>query len=252
MTHVRSWLPAEAIQRGVRDVPLRACVREWASSWFAAAQADVTGDPAAAQPGKGRGVSWQLADGVTLALAEDADARLAALMFGAPDDPGSLTAADRTALDAAAEACVTDLRSRLVSSLRLGGTSAWRRGTAEAETPAIWWAWRVTDSRGGALLEIALSEDLIVRRVRTALARAPALSGLSSLAVALSDQAVTVSALVGRSKLTTTELAGLSCGDVLVLDRDLDAAIDIAVEHRPKPLLCTVDRHDDRLQLTIV
>lgn len=256
MTDIRSWLPAEAIQRGVRDVPMRASVRDWASSWFAlgqaaAGQVDVTGDPVATtEPGKARGTCWQLADGVVLALATDAEARIAAAMFGAPDDPALLTAADRAALDAAAEACIADLRARLASALRLGG-GAWRGGTPDG-FPAPWWTWRVADRGGSTLLEIALSEELIARRVRAALAPAPAPRDLSSFAAALSDQVVAVSALVGRSRLTTTELAGLARGDVLVLDRDLDKPADIAVEHRPKSLRCTVDRRDDRLQLTIV
>lgn len=249
----RSWLPTEAIQRGVRDVPLRACVRDWASSWFASGQADLTGDPVTtAEPGKGRGTCWQLAEGVVLALVDDAEARIAMLMFGVPDDPAALTAADRMALDAAAQACVADLRTRLVSALRLAGAAAWRGGTPAADLPAPWWAWRMTDGRGATLLEIALSEELIVRRVRAALGPAPDPRALSPLAVALSDQPVTVSALVGRSRLTTTELAGLSAGDVLVLDRDLDGAVEIAIGSRPKALRCTIDRRDDRLQLTIV
>jgi flagellar motor switch/type III secretory pathway protein FliN len=253
MTQVRSWLPAEAIQRGVRDVALRTCVREWAAAWFTSRQVDLAGDPVSAQlSGRTRGTSWQLADGVAVSLAEDADTRIAAQMFGTPEDPGSLTVADRAALDAAAEACITDLRTRLVSSLRLVGGGAWRARTAEPDTGMSWWTWRVTDGRGDALLEIALSEDLIVKRERAALPPVPVGSRLSLLAVALSDQPVTVSALVGRSRLTTTELAGLTPGDVLVLDRDVGAEVDIAVEHRPKSLRCTVDRQDDRLQLTIV
>lgn len=251
MTQSRLWLPAEAIRRGVGDVPIRASVRDWASSWFAAGQMDVTGDPMATSgPGKAAGTCWQLADGVVLALATDAEARIAAAMFGAPDDPTSLTAADRAALDGAAEACIADLRARLASALRLGG-GAWRGGAPD-DGPPFWWSWRVSDRGGSTLLEIALSEELMVRRVRGALAPAPAPRDLSSFAVALSDQDVAISALVGRSRLTTTELAGLARGDVLVLDRDLDTPADIAVEHRPKSLRCTVDRHDDRLQLTIV
>ena len=252
MTHVRSWLPAEAVQRAVRDVALRTCVREWGAAWFAARPADLAGDPATGlQPGQARGACWQLADGVVLSLAEDAEARIAAMMFGAPDDAASLTSADRDALDAAGAACVADLRNRLVASLRLGGGAAWRSGTVE-QGMGSWWTWRVADGGREDLLQIALSEDLIVRRARGALPPIPAGKSLAPLAVALADQPVTVSALVGRSRLTTTELAGLAVGDVLLLDRDLTAAVDIAIGHRPKPLRCTVDRQDDRLQLTIL
>ena len=251
MTHVRSWLPAEAVQRAVRDVALRSCVREWGAAWFAARSVDLAGDPAAGpQPGTTHGTCWHLADGVVLSLAEDAETRIAAMMFGAPDEGASLTPADRTALDAAAAACVADLRGRLVASLRLGG-AAWRRGTVE---PGMgpWWTWRVTDGGRTDLLQIALSEDLIVRRARAALP--PVVTGktVAPLAIALAGQPVAVSALVGRSRLTTTELAGLAAGDVLVLDRDLTAAVDVAIGYQAKPLRCTVDRQDDRLQLTIV
>jgi len=252
MTHVRSWLPAEAIQRGIRDMPLRACVRDWASSWFAAGQADVTGDPVTtAGPGAARGTCWILAEDVVLALAADAEARIAALMVGAPDDPAALTVADRAVLDGAAQACVADLRTRLAAALRLGG-AGWRGGAPGDSMPAPRWTWRISDGRGSTLLEIALGEELIVRRVRAALDTAPASRDLSSFAAALSDQPVSISALVGRSRLTTTELAGLARGDVLVLDRDLESPVDIAVEYRPKSLRCTVDRQDDRLHLTIV
>jgi len=252
MTHVRSWLPPEAVHRAVRDVALRPCVRDWGAAWFAARSADVAGDPAAGPPPLAtRGTCWQLADGVVLSLADDAEARIAAMMFGAPDDVASLTSADRAALDIAAGACAADLRSRLVASLRLGGAAAWRPGTVEPGTGS-WWTWRVADGGRTDLLQIALSEELIVKRARAALPPVAGGKTVAPLAIALADQPVTVSALVGRSRLTTTELAGLAAGDVLVLDRDLTAAVDVAIGHRPKPLRCTVDRHDDRLQLTIV
>lgn len=251
MTHVRSWLPPEAVQRAVREVALRPCVREWSAAWFAARSVDLAGDPVVgANPAAARGTCWQLADGVVLSLAEDADARIAAMMYGGPDDGASPTPADRAALDAAAAACVADFRSRLAATLGLGG-AAWRLGTVESGR-GPWWTWRVADGGRADLLQIALSEELIVRRARAALP--PFVTGktVAPLAIALAGQQVTVSALVGRSRLTTTELAGLAVGDVLVLDRDLTAAVDVAIGHRPKPLRCTVDRQDDRLQLTIV
>src|SRR2546430_2209588 len=103
MTPVRSWLPAEAVQRAVRNVALRTCVREWGAAWLIGRSADLAGDPATVrEPGPSRGACWQLADGVAVSLAEDADARIAAMMFGAPGDAASLTSADRAALDAAA------------------------------------------------------------------------------------------------------------------------------------------------------
>lgn len=252
MTHVRSWLPPEAVQRAVRDVALRACVREWGAVWFDARSVDLAGDPVAGpQPATNRGTSWQLNDGVALSLPDEAEARVAAMMFGGPDDAASLTPADRAALDTAAATCAADLRARLVVSLRLDATAAWRPGTIEPGT-GPWWTWRVTDGGRTDLLQIAISEDLIVRRARAGMPPVPDDRIVAPLAVALAGQPVTVSALVGRSRLTTTELAGLAAGDVLVLDRDLNAAVDVAIGHRPKPLRCTVDRQDDRLQLTIV
>jgi flagellar motor switch/type III secretory pathway protein FliN len=251
MTFVRSWLPAEAIQRAVRELALRSCIRDWRAAWFIARSADIAGDPAAGpRPARMHGTCWQLADGVVLSLAEDAEARIAAMMFGAPDDGASLTPADRATLDAAAAACAADLRDRLVASLKLGG-AAWRPGTVEPET-GPWWTWRVADGSRTDLVQIALSEDLIVRIARATLPPVATGKTVAPLSVALADQPVTVSALVGRGRLTITELACLAAGDVLVLDRDLTAAVDIAIGHRPKPLHCTVDREDDRLQLTIV
>jgi len=249
MTLYRSWLPADAIARGLRDLPLRAAVRGWSAKWFAQGGADVSGDHGHVAPRDlESGIAWSLDDGLMLVVDDDTPLAVAALMFGAPPEADAPTAADRAALEDAAGTCLADLRARLGEAVGLH--QPWRPVTGNA-APHAWWKFRVaTGAR--AMLWIVVSEALVARCVRAGLPPAPSRAAPRSLDAALDVQSVGVSARVGAARLTTSEVAALGVGDLLVLDTALADPARIAVNHRPQPLGCTIDQHDERLRLVVL
>lgn len=252
-----SWLPPTAVEDGALRTPVREVVEAWSAKWFASRQASSSGRPARVPPdARTHAVGWRLADGLRLALADGADQAIVDLLVGQADGAEAPTAADLSILHAIAEACLTDLRSRLSAAFRLAEDAPWRAAPLdEGQGPA--WVWTVGvdephsfDERP-SLLEVVADEALIVRGVRAALPLPPRPDALRPLAAALARHPVDVSAFVGRCRLTTSELAGLGPGDVVVLDRPLGQKVQLAVAGEPKPLACTVQEADGALALTL-
>lgn len=234
------WLPAAAIARAVDELPVRRVIGEWAAAWF-------VGAPPTVRPASGpvetlpSGALW-VSEGVALVVGAEAEAVLGELIFGAV--PADATAGDRTTIASVVAACLADLRARLA---KVVGAAAWRTGEV---APARRWQWRV-DAARAAVLHVAVEEAAIVRRVRAAL---PAVDDvpLVTLAQAMASQRVDVAALAGRSRVTTVELTQLAGGDVVVLDRALDAPAPLAIDGVAGPLRCAIIEHDDHLTLTLV
>jgi flagellar motor switch/type III secretory pathway protein FliN len=252
MAQFRTWLPDGAIEQGARNVPLRQAVADWSGRWFAHGKLAVAADatPAGAIDTRG-GRVWESPGGLAMVVAPASDDRLISLMFGAAPDQAELTAGDRDALDACVGACFGDLRTQVGRVFRLDGNSPWRSASSPALDVGRWWTWQVEDDRGLSMALIAAEEALIARWVRNALPPPPAQARLGSIAHALADQQIVVSAAVGRCRMSTSDLAGLALGDVLVLDQSLDQPVSIAVNRRPKAMRCVVHRTDDHLQFVV-
>lgn len=248
----RPWLPGAAIEACARAVPLRQVVADWSAKWFVRPPVTPLRDAVLTAVADPRGgARWVLADGVGLRLAAEGEQGIMTLLFGARDGAEPLMPGDTLALQAVVDSCLRDLRARLATALRLPEDAPWR---PEASVPdaARRWVWRIEAGRGAALLEIAVDEALLVRRIRAGLPPAPAPQRISRLAAALAPQPIVLSALVGRCRLTTAELAGLGEGDVVVLDRALDDPVAIAVDRVPQARACTVAERDGQLHLTLV
>jgi len=252
MAQFRSWLPDGAIERGARNVAMRQVIADWSAMWFAHGRSTVAGDAAAAgaiDPRGGR--VWESAGGLAMVLAPTSDDRLVSLMFGGCPDQAELTSGDRDALDACVGACFADLRTQLDRVFRLDGNSQWRSTSSPALDVPRWWTWRVEDDRGVSVALITAEEALLARSMLSALPPPQSRPRLASLAHALADQQIGVSAAVGRCRISTSDLAGLALGDVLVLDQPLDQPVAIAVNRRPKAMRCIVHRADDHLQFVV-
>lgn len=209
---VRPWLPPSVIADRLPTAALSAILDRWAADWLPVAEVRV-----------GR---WERGDGpgddLILSTGRDGSDAVAQAMFGSPPEP--LPEADRAKLDRATAACVDDLRRRLVelfgSPVPVDRVQS-RHGCA-IDLP----------DRPGAL-RLSLSDTLLAGWIRASLPMAAARPPVSSLARALDAQTIRLSALVGRCRLTLRELEGWAVGDVLVLDRPLDEALDLLIGGRP-------------------
>jgi flagellar motor switch/type III secretory pathway protein FliN len=98
---------------------------------------------------------------------------------------------------------------------------------------------------------IAAEEALVARWIRNALPPPPARSALATIAHALADQQIAVSAAVGRCRISTSDLAELAPGDVLILDQTLGEPVALAVNRQPNAMRGIVHRADDHLQFVV-
>lgn len=227
-------------------------VDEWSATWFAHGKLTIAGDTAAAgiiDPKGGR--IWESVGGLAMVLAPAGDDRLVSLMFGRSPEHAELTSGDRDALDTCVGACLAELRTQLDRVFRLDGISQWRSASSPALDLPRWWTWRVEDDCSAPVVLIAVEEALLARSVRSALPPAQSRPRLVSLARALADRQIGVSAAIGRCRISTSDLAGLALGDVLVLDQPLHQPVAIAVNRQPKAMRCIVHRADDHLQLVV-
>jgi len=139
-------------------------------------------------------------------------------MFGHPPEPE--TAADRAGLEVAANACVDDLRRRVAE---LFGPAV----SAHRVEPRRRCAINLPDAPGA--LHLSLSDALLARWIRAALPPPPPGSPVQPLQQALGAQCIQLSALVGRCRLPLRELENWAVGDVLILDRPVDAALELVI-----------------------
>lgn len=241
------WLPPSAVARAVADAPIARIVAEWAAAWFAGAPPRVR-DAIEKGPGMRAGGGWSL-EGIALMPDEGAEARVIASLFGAPPEPDTLTPADRDALSIVVEACLTDLRTRLAAGFAIGDT-AWRPALAGEDAPRCR-AWPVEAGRE-ALLEVRVDDERLVRWWCGRFSGGEP-KPLTPRVAALAAQPVAVGAMVGRSRVTTADMAGLVPGDVVVLDRAIGTPAWLAVAQVASTTPCAVERDaDDRLHLLLV
>jgi len=211
VSSARAWLPANAITDRLPQATLESLLAQWSADWFPAEGARL-----------GRWTRERAGgEALVVAVGPAGTGGLADAMVGEVPEPP--TAADRAKLDAAANACVEDLRRRLADLF----------GTAPAsDRPVERRACRIDLPGVPGALDLSLSDALLAGWIRATLPPAAPMPPLQPLSQALGPQTIGLSALVGRCRLALRDLESWAVGDVLVLDRPLDAALDLVVGGR--------------------
>lgn len=248
MSEARPWLPPDTCFGRV-DRKIAGIVREWSRAWFGDDDVEVApgaspGDAAlrAAKPRPCAAGTWLLVqDGAAAAIARSA------LQI----DPGlRATQADETVLDAIGQACLAALGDALARELGLDAASGIAVDSVFGLGPVT--RWEIHCERMPTRLGLAIRE---VERIELLLRLLPSPSprpGLPSLDLALASLEVELGADLGTCGITLAELGSLSSGDVLVLDRDLSAALPLAIDGAPaRGGTCKVSRQADNLLLEI-
>lgn len=227
---VRDWLPLlAATGPRVRDALERA-VDDWSGRWFASARLSRnTVEPRSA--GAPRLTSgWLLYDDAVALPAERPDAlRLAGAALGADPEGVVLSEADRDILGHLATEILADLAATLARSLGLAESN----GAPPVPSmdpleggPGI--VLQVFDANGRALVQAALSLGLLVPFLK---AKIPARSApaLARIDGALGRTSTRLHIRLGDTRLSLGELADLSAGDVVILDRTIEAGAQVAI-----------------------
>ncbi|MBQ1496684.1 MAG: FliM/FliN family flagellar motor switch protein [Sphingomonas sp.] len=230
----RLWLPDGAATPPAAQRALADMIESWSGEWFAGEPMRVAGALAriAAPRGELRKAVWHSCDeGLAIGLPPAGAMALGAMVLGVPAAAGQRNAHDQALLEALGKDCLDGLKSRLVQCLALG-RPVWHQSEAGRGEGPVHRLEIVTATRG-LTLQIELSAPVFARFVREALPEPAIGAPLGSGRAALADIPVSLSALLGRSRITVAELAGLGCGDVLVLDRATDDILPLAVDGVP-------------------
>lgn len=246
----RAWLPPEAFADAAVDRRLSEAVEQWSLKWFADRTVRrLGGEARGALPGDPQVHS--LEDGLAVAVDGDARTAIAGAMLDAAIDLKKAKPADRRLFDRLSAACLEDLRSRLAQAFKLGPDARWRAGDrTDGFEPGSARAFAFDDAHE-PLLVLFVTRELEVTSIKSALRSPAPPTPLQPLAAGLAAQQVDMSALLGRCDLTVAELAGLTRGDVLVLDRALDLPLDLALNGQVRRGQCTVEQDGDQLRLKI-
>lgn len=220
---VSPWLPPAS--RADLEALLRRVVERWLSDWIVGPVNIEVVTPARLEGEVG---DWRGNSGRRLHIAEE---DLIALGVAAcegradrinPVDREFLTGIGNEMLDELTVRFCAEAESTAVHGRSNAGPC--RDGLDGAEHQ-----FRITALADGWSLLIVLDESVIVRLRKSVAgsARAPALVPLSN---ALASESVRLGCHLGQTQITAAELATLAAGDVLVLDRRLDAPVPLTIE----------------------
>jgi hypothetical protein len=251
----RAWLPGEALRGGTVERAIGEAVLRWSEKWFARQLVGGLQPPERVEPAAGAGAGESPTvhvhpDGLWVSVGSKARLAIAGMMLDAVVEPSALTAADRRLLETLADGCAEDLGREIGRQCRLSAEGSWRRSAGTAPFDAETFAVGALD--GKPLLHVALDYALAVELIKSRSPVAPAAVPLRPIAEGVARQAVAVSALLGRCQLSLGDFSELAPGDVLVLDRDVEGELDLALGGHVTGARCSVEQDSDGLSLKLL
>lgn len=220
----RHWLPLEAVERNAVRAAAEACVAEWSAHWFARGELVLSGwalvapgaapDPGARDAGRGLQVACPTRAALRIAC-QALDVRLEQL-----DANGR----DRALAAALARRIVDDLVARMggLLSPEGDGGGAGRRLIA------------TISDRNDPLVSVGLpAERLVALCRRTLPPPGPRPQSPAPRHEALGRTRLRLEVNLGEAAVSLAEARGLAVGDVILLDRRLDEAVDLTAARSP-------------------
>ena len=230
---VRDWLPHGVVTHDVVRQTLEQAITQWGDRWFADVYASVTDMKSAYEaPGiENDDGGWRVyRSAVAIRTRRQALARIVDRALDIGTEGLNLTEADRYMLGELERNILENLAEEVEQAF---GVPSERKPAPERPRDALsdggGLLVSLTDPSGREVLTLAVPIDVTLPRIKAQLGTpAPRSEALQPLTRALSSVNVAIEAVVGRVELNLTELNDLAVGDVLVLDRALDQAVDIA------------------------
>jgi hypothetical protein len=246
----RPWLPDNAGLTVSAQGALADAIDAWSIAWFVGEPVHALGRLVRVQETRNelRHTLWHRRGGdVAIGLPPAGLAGLGArvLGIGATARPS----ADVELLEKVGMACLDDLKARVSVLLGIARSERWSVSEA-AEVDAGHRLDLGTSSRTPVLM-LQLSDECFAHFLKSRLPGAVPVS-LGDATGALAALPVNLWAALGSCGITVAELAGLAAGDILVLDRELDASLPLALAGVPlRRGACTIGEAGGALSFDI-
>jgi flagellar motor switch/type III secretory pathway protein FliN len=227
---VSDWLPpGPATGPRVRDA-LEGGVAAWAGKWFADARLSVSAIEPRSEGAPGVANGWLLLGDTVAVPADSPEAiRLAGMALGADPENLVLSEPDRDILGRLATAILADLGTLLATALGRK-VHAEDMGTATADPLGgdAGIVIHILDARARALTRAVVPLAALVPFVRAGIPARPG-PALSSVVRAVERTSARIEVRLGETRLSLADLTGLAAGDVLVLDRTVQAGARVSL-----------------------
>lgn len=244
----RPWLPANTVAPQLAYGALADMADGWSRAWFPQQPMRAVGALARIDArGELRNTQWHAHDGgLAIGLSASGLVSLGAHVLDVPI--AERPAAEVALLEAVGTECFDDLKRRAAAVLSLP-EKGWTAGTRTQAWPVH--RLEVAGAGRNPVLTLEVSADLFVAFVKAKLPPPPSSKPLGKPAKALGALQVAISAMLGRSVVTVAELSSLAEGDVLVLDRPLDAPLPLLLGGMPAARgACTISDDGTALKIT--
>ena len=250
---IRDWLPpGAATGPRVRDA-LEGAIDAWGGKWFAGTHLSLSAIEPRSAGAPRIGSGWLL-HGDTIAVPADPPEaiRLAGLALGGDPENLVLSEPDRDILGRLAKAILADLAILLAGAL---GRDVADGEKAEAIVDPlegdVGIMVHVVDLTGRPLIQAAVPLAALVPFIRAGIAVRPG-PALSRVERAVERTSTRIDVRLGETRLSLGDLTGLSAGDVLVLDRTLQAGARLSLAAGDRPLArATLDAQGATTLLTL-
>jgi len=227
----KAWLPREALDAAPVRQRVAGAVEAWSGKWFAAGGLAATGFEALRPGSPCRASGWRVyGSAVALAAGAPAMIPLAGLALGA--DPGRLVLSevDRDIIGRFTTRIAADLALSLEQALGLDPPEDPGDIAVEDALPDGGLLFGLADGAGAQVLHAAIPTAALVGFLKSTIkpARRPR-PAVSRLARAIGATPVQIEARLGATTLPLGDLASLTPGDVLILDRPVAAGAGLTL-----------------------
>lgn len=241
-----SWLPRGAIMPDRLEPQLATLAARWGEHWLTSGEASIASLCQDDWPGL-QSTRWRALGCAAITLTPAAECAMASAMLGRPVVQQTLQPNDRALVERLADSCADDLLRRIASAV--GDDPAEPVQTAPPELSGCSW-WQLSLSRSRHLFRLALCEQSAVRLVKSALGL-PRSRPVPGIRAALAGQALNLTLDLGRCAITLAELEDLGPGDLLILDRSTEAALDLLIDGQQSTLSGHLETNDGAASLIL-
>ena len=232
---VRDWLPWGVLSHDAVRETLEEAITQWNGHWFVTPGVGVADLRAATTDLRpdGDGTGWRVyRAAVAVRAARGALSRLVGRALDLRPEAAGQTAADLRLLAAFEEKLLESLTEAVERAFGIAGSL---KSVPEKAADPLEGQGGVlvslTDPPGREMLALAIPAEAVFRHIKAPLGRAVVEGALQPLGRVLGDVRIPFEAQIGKVELTLAEWNELTVGDVLVLDRRVDEAVDIAGVH---------------------
>lgn len=227
---VHDWLPVEALAAEPVRTRLSSAVEGWSGDWFGRLRTTLASlEPLEAEDFKRCVGDWRpLGRTSRMECAPSIAHRLAAWALDAEPHLNGTRALDLRLMQIFGDQMLGDLAERVEDALGLGDGS-YNDSRMDAG-PCGGLILGIAGSAGGALLSLAVPAVAAIPYRKAALGARPApCLAVPSMMDSLGGIQVALEATLGQAEIALEDLTGLRPGDVLILDREIEAPVEFTL-----------------------